>query len=242
MEICVLDIERGLVGRQSFTEEAPDARIVVEPGAVATGQVVDPEGKGIAGLSVAASYIAPVANPFGPLAEVRLPATAADAEGRFRLPWLPHDVELTIYVDGEDGRFISERKWTKSVTLPQGGELDLGPTVLDRAGQTLAGRVMDAERKPIFGCTVVDWGTGTIAKTDGVGRFELTGLPLLSYAGAVDQPYRPNLLAIHPEEPLFCGAGDVDPAWGYELDMVLEPPGRSADVSSMPRASPRVGY
>ena len=225
-EICVVDIERGLVGRLSLTEEATDARIVVEPGAVAAGQVVDPEGRGLGGLSVAASYIAPVANPFGPLAEVRLPATVADAEGRFRLPWLPHDVELTIHVDGEDGRFISERKWTKSVTLPQGEELDLGPTVLDRAGQTLAGRVMGAERELIPGCTVVDWGTGTIAKTDGVGRFELTGLPLLAYVGAVDQPYRPNLVAIHPQKPLFCGANDVDPAWGYELDMILEPPGK----------------
>ncbi len=225
-EICVVDTERGLVARLSFTEETTDARIVLEPGAVATGQVVDPGGKGLGGLSVAASYIAPVANRFGALAEVRLPATRTDAEGRFRLPWLPHDVELTIYVDGEDGRFISERKWTKSVTLPQGEELDLGPTVLDRAGQTLAGRVMDADRNPVPDCTVVDWGTGTIAKTDGVGRFELAGLPLLSNAGAVDQRYRPNLVTTHPEEPLFCGASVVDPARGYELDMILEPPGK----------------
>ncbi len=225
-EICVVDTERGLVGRLSFTEETTDARIVLEPGEGATGQVVDPEGKGLGGLSVAASYIAPIEKEHMPLPQVRLPATSTDAEGYFRLSWLPHGVELTIYVAGEDGRFISERKWAASVALPQRFQLDLGPTVLDRAGQTLAGRVMDAERELIPGCVVVDLGTRRTVKTDEVGRFEFTGLPLLAYEGAVDQPYRPNLLAVHPDETLFCGASDVDPAWGYELDMVLEPPGK----------------
>ena len=225
-EICVVDTDRGLVGRLSFTEETTDARIVLEPGGGATGQVVDPEGRGLGGLSVAASYIAPIERGDMPLPQIRLPATPTDAEGYFRLSWLPHSVELTIYVDGEDGRFISERKWAASVALMPRLTLDLGPTVLDRAGQTLAGRVMDAERELIPGCIVVDLGTRRTVKTDDVGRFEFTGLPLLAYEGAVDQPYRPNLLAVHPEEPLFCGANDVDPAWGYELDMVLEPPGK----------------
>ncbi|HCU38561.1 MAG TPA: hypothetical protein DGT21_25025 [Armatimonadetes bacterium] len=225
-EICVVDTERGLVGRLSFTEDTTDARIVIEPGGVATGQVVDPDGKGLGGLSVTASYVAPIEREHMPHAQVRLPATPTDAEGHFRLACLPYGVELTIYVDGEDGRFISERKWAASVELPPRFQLDLGPTVLDRAGQTLAGRVMDAERELIPGCTVVDLGTRRTVKTDAAGRFEFTELPLLAYQGAVDQPYRPCLLAIHPEEPLFCGANDVDPAWGYELDMILEPPGK----------------
>jgi len=224
-EICVVDTERGLVSRASFTEETVDARIVLEPGGAATGQVVDPDGKGLGGLSVTASYVAAIEKDYM-VHQVRLPAAPTHAEGRFRLAWLPYGVELTIYVDGEDGRFISERKWAKTVTLPQGGEIDLGPTVLDRAGQTLAGRVMDAERTLIPDCTVVDLGTRRTVKTDEVGRFEFTELPLLAYQGVVDQPYRPNLLAAHPEAPLFCGASEVDPAWGYELDMVLEPPGK----------------
>lgn len=239
-EICVADTERGLVSRASFTEETADARIVLEPGGAATGQVVDPEGNGLGGLSVAASYIAPIEREHMPLPQVRLPATQTDAEGYFRLACLPYGVELTIYVDGEDGRYISERKWAASVELPARFQIDIGPTVLDRAGQKLAGRVMDAERGLIPGCTVVDLGTRRTVKTDAVGRFEFAELPLLAYQGAVDQPYRPNLLAIHPDEPLFCGASDVDPAWGYELDMILEPPGkvrgRIVDADGKPTA------
>mgnify|MGYP000873186541 FL=1 len=223
-ELCFVHAERGLIRRLTVTGETTDACIVLEPGAVATGQVVNPEGQGVAGLQVSASYSVSTVRANRP-ATVFLPHAPTDDDGYFRLSWLPHGVEVTVYVAGEDGRFISDRKWAKSVTFIQGEELDLGPTVLDRAGQTLAGRVMDAERELQADCLVIDLGTGQVARTDEMGRFELTGLPLLAHASAVGMAYRPDILAVAPRASLFCLSSAVDLGVGHELDMVIEPLG-----------------
>lgn len=238
-EVCAVDITRGLVGRLEVAEETSDADVVLGPGAVATGQVVDPDGKGLAGVYVTATYRAPVKND-NMLPSIRLPATPTDADGRFRLSWLPYGVEVTIHVDGEDGCFISERRWEDSVWPTQEQELDLGSTVLDRSGQTLMGRVMDAERELVPGCLVVELGSGKTTRTDDAGRFELAGLPFLQQASLPASSHRPDIVAVHPENALVCAACDADPAWGYELDMILEPPakvrGRIVDADGAPRA------
>ncbi len=236
-EVCAVDTERGLVGRVTIAQETTEAEIVLAPAVVATGQVVDPDGNGIARIGVAAKYVPPI-DAGSTILDIALATVQTDAEGHFRLPCLPHGVEVTIYVDGEDGRFISERKWAKSVTLPPGEDIDLGPTVLDRAGQRLAGRVMDAERQLIAGCTVVEIGTRRVVTTDDLGRFELTGLPILDFPNVPDQFYECSIIAADADRKLFAGTARVDPAWGYDLDLVLEPPGavrgRALDATGAP--------
>lgn len=224
-ELCIVAPERGLVCRQVVTEETDELQVVVEPGAVAVGRVVNPGGKGLAGLEVTALYNAPV-DRGNQTTYVYLPGALTDGGGAFRLAWLPHGVPITVYVNGEDGRFISDRRWPETVTLEAGAEVDLGQTVLDRAGVTVAGRVMDAERELVAECMVVEVRTRRVVQTDEQGRFELTGIPILFWAALPGERFLPDIIVIGPERSRFCAAVSIDPGWEHELDLILEPPGK----------------
>ncbi len=223
-ELCAVHTERGLIGRLILSEPTSDARIVLTPGATATGQVVDVTGIGLAGVSVTAQYSA-LADADRTPTRARLPTARTDLNGRFHLPWLPHGVAVTVYLGGEDGCFVSERRWATSITLSEGETVRLGPTVLDRSGQRLVGRVMDAEHRPAPGCVVIDLGVRRRAVTDEAGRFELTGLPILRERDAIGRPYRPSILVVDPGRGHFCGVSDIDPRRVGELELVLGPPG-----------------
>ncbi len=216
--------DTGLAGRTVVAEATDNARIVLEPGAHVTGRVLDPDGNGVGGVKVAAHYRTKPNIPHS-LPRIRLPGVTADDNGAFRIGPLPSDVDLLIYVKGEDGRYISDRIWPETVSLRPGEERDFGPTTLDRQGRKLVGRVMDAERELVPGCVVLEVQNKIITRADELGAFQLSGIPYLDYDSVPGQFYEATVLAIHPRLPLFAGEQRIDPDWGFELNMVLEPLG-----------------
>ncbi len=224
MEIFAGHKDRGLAGRTVASQATNNARIVLEPGAYITGQVLDPQDNAVAGVKVAAHYHTKPNTPHS-LPRIRLPGVTADDNGVFRIGPLPSDVDLLVYVQGKDGRCISDRCWPETVSLRPGEERDIGPTTLDRQGRKLVGRVMDAERELVPGCVVLELQDKIITRADELGAFQLTGIPYLDYDSVPYQFYEATVLAIHPRLPLFAGKQRIDPDRGLELDMVLEPLG-----------------
>ena len=137
------------------------------PGAQIDGLVTDPDGQPVSGATVEAER-------FGPDRDQER-TTTTDADGRFRLTGLPHQlVDLTVRADGYPPR-------TLRGTRPETGETIL---IELQAGASLAGRVVDDAGKPAAGASVQlhpDFESltqGTLPssrdyykRTDGDGRF-----------------------------------------------------------------------
>ena len=104
---------------------------------------------------------------------------------------------------------------------------------------------MDADRLSQPDCLVLDLSSSAETKTDELGNFELTGIPYKQPGSLTSRPYEAHLLAMHPKLPLFAGDSAIDPGWGYEPGMVLQPlgklQGRLLDAEGKPVAKQEIG-
>ena len=139
---------------------------------------------------------------------------------------------------------IAESDWPEEFVLEPEEERDLGTATVDMAGQSIRGRVMDAERNPVEGCIVVDLQSEAMARTNELGVFEITGLPYRDVRSSPPQSYEAVLIAVHPDLKLYATEVKMDPDWGFEAHMVLEPlgsiKGRLLDEEGRPIAKQRV--
>ncbi len=267
LDFLVLARERKLARRAVLQAITAELQVVLEAGATLTGTVESPDGQGLNDVAVSCLH--------DPPSTAVLRSSVTDENGRFVITPLPAATQLRVQVVGNAWQYLRETQWPQSVILNAGEERDLGAAVVDMAGRSIRGIVMDAERELIPGCTVIDLVRGIKAVTDDLGRFELTGIPYRRDGmlapppppgpvallppppppgpvgpppppGAVrflppppppappQEPGRPmplrmdqvTLLAMHPKLPLFAAEAGIDPDWGFEPHLVLEPLGR----------------
>ncbi len=272
--LLILAKERGLARRAVLREITDELQVVLEEGATLTGTVESPDGRGLPEVSVSCLY--------APASRAVLLTSVTDGDGRFAIAPLPAGTQLRLRVTGDAWEYLSRTEWPQSVILNAAEERDLGAAVVDMAGRTVRGIVMDAERELIPGCTVLELGSGVKAVTDDLGCFELTGIPYrrdpMGLLPPPPAPGRPGplppppppepagppppgllevpgppvplrmdkvtLLAMHPKLPLFAAEAGIDPDWGFEPNLVLEPlgkvKGRLLDPEGRPMADHEV--
>jgi peroxiredoxin len=152
-----------------FELKARKAQTMLDEGVAVFGRVLDDQGRPIARASVSLGAERQIGN--GRM----LPKVATDAEGRFRFGHIPPGTQtLTAQAPGRAPELADV------VVAPDMKPLDfrLGP------GQTIRGRVVDRDGKPLDGVTIqsmnwkghssLDWKT----KTNAEGRFTWDSAPL----------------------------------------------------------------
>lgn len=118
----------GLAWHHLLTDETPPPlRIALARQAEVNGQVLDGEGKPVAGARVSAEELAPLGSPmhveYLPLNRLDLgmsqvaPATQTDAQGRFRLGGLPPEMRMTLMFQHDD--FVHQSAFVATSDEPQ---------------------------------------------------------------------------------------------------------------------------
>ncbi len=204
--------------------------------AAVTGRVVDADGNGLAGARVHWQRIQGTALRVTDVYD--MPGYAnTDADGRFTVEGLPAKMPIRVQMTDSEASYIRETEWPEELTLEPAETRDVGNAVVDLKGLTLKGRTMDAERNPLAGCRIMEVSSKSQAASRDDGTFELPGLPFRGYGLLV--------LAMHPDQPLFCIETNADPTVDRALDLVLEPLGsvcgRLLDAQGQPLRGWRVG-
>jgi len=259
-EVLAQSEDASLVGRVVVTDGAEEVQVRLQPEATVTGRVVTPAGEGMPQVPVKAEY-EPEQGDRGPayptLFTAPVASAVSDENGRFVLGLLPRDVAVKLTILGDRRPYLKSSDWPENVVLQPGETRDIGAAVIDIKGRSISGRVMDADRNLLPNCLVIDLFddpypflfqgyTGSRTRTDQLGRFKLTGLPYhYPNLWATElHPYEATLLAMHPELPLFAADAVIDPDWGFEPNLVLEPlgkvKGRLLDPEGRPMADHEV--
>lgn len=163
-------------GVQASLDGSDPLEIVVRPGAVIAGRVTDEQGRALPDIQVRARELREEDGRFGRAGGRGgfgrgffggSPETT-DANGEFRFDRLEAGrYELTLTGEG----------YARTEQEAETGQTDL--KIRMEVGQSISGRVVDAEATPIEGATVRvgnGWGRQNRAETDKEGRFELGGL------------------------------------------------------------------
>ncbi len=188
-------LEAGAAGflpgeRQLARKGAQPAVLALAPSATLSGTVVDKSGRPVEGVRITLGYIKGTQG---------LQATAlSHGDGKFRFPQLPPGgtFELTAVRTG-----FARTKATGR-TAPAGQPSPLTRIVMED-GQTVFGRVVDLDGRPIAGATVKllgDREESFEAVSDAEGRFEFRHL----------SPGRTSVQATHPEyAPAFLNRVEI---------------------------------
>jgi hypothetical protein len=177
-----------------------DEKPAVAPGqgGAVTGQVVDLQGRPVAGATVwGLSY----QEKYGP--------TASGADGRFRLPDLKFDKPVTVWADAPG--LARERR--DDVRILPGKDHDIGRLTL-LPGTRISGRAVDAQGKPVVGAkvelkhyrhqlghTITSQGTEWALSAGGDGRFTTPPLPAGSGHFALSAPGKARAFVQKAAEP-----------------------------------------
>jgi protocatechuate 3,4-dioxygenase beta subunit len=207
--VLARDAERDLAGAAVVHSPDEEGVIRLEQGAYLVASVRDPESKPLEGVEAKVAvdpdergyWVLPL--PF-----------ASEADGRLRMGPLPPGQPLRVTVDWEvEQKAVSDRWWrVDAVTLAPGEQRELPPLVLNLAGRSLRGTVVDERQQPVEGAIVCTAAFRPRTMTGAEGRFELSGLKA---RGTV------VVLALAPESGRAC-ALERDPDLVPEANLVLE--------------------
>jgi len=166
--------QRNLVTFMEFNEDVNNLDVRLEPGAIITGKVVDPYGKGIQTTKITTSMKHPDWRTILPRFPYRM---EVDAEGKFEIRALPlgHKYSVTAFAAGyRINKFEFQTKETP------GNRIEKGHIVLDRGQFSVSGVVVDIKRKPVANASVRCWcekeRVVIHTKTDAKGRFKADGI------------------------------------------------------------------
>jgi len=209
------DAEQGLAGAQFVFDLDSPVEVNLQPGAYILATVADTEGNPLEGMPVAAELKADRSGP-GPWTYVIM-GRRSDAEGSLRIGPLPAGYPLRVRPVGEANDKVADDTWRElgAISLREGEEYQLPPLVLNLGGRTVRGWVGDEEQNPVSGARILVTKCKQAAETDADGDFEIAGLPM---------KHDVWIVAIHPTKALYK-AERLNPDWGFEPGLILEPPG-----------------
>jgi len=166
--------QRNLVAFVEFNEDANNLDIRLEPGAILTGKVMGPDGKGIHAAKIS------LLSPDWQMLPVYV-TLKSDTEGKFEIKGLPlgHKYSVTAIAKGYRTNTIE----VSSGNVPD-NRIDIGPIVLDRGQFSVSGVVVDKKGKPVANASVHCSGENQVeihTQTDAKGRFKANGI----FKGAV---------------------------------------------------------
>lgn len=169
---CLIARERSrnLAVANDIDESTTTMDLTLEPALVIAGRVENPEGKG---LTNATGYLICWGGNMGAQLGGRL---RAHAEGRFEITALPRDRRYSIFATAKGYGSVNQR------IAPEDSEtnrIELPAFVLNVADRRLAGRVVDADEKPVAGARVSIYGQGQpndSIRADANGHFAFDGV------------------------------------------------------------------
>ncbi len=167
---------RNLAVAQLAGEASSTAELKLRPGVTLTGEVVDPNGRGIAGAEL--RIMLRVSNWGSTLESSRDVRT--DTEGKFEVPAIPSDQQynVTALARGYGQREID----LEESRVVAGDRVDVGRFELALANLSVTGAVVDAEGEPVPNAGVRCYGDGETGQpevrtqADAEGKFTLDGV------------------------------------------------------------------
>lgn len=164
--------EGNLAATINISEDTRVLDVKLKPGVNFTGNVMDPDGKGIEGAKIYVDMLRPGWNwSIGP---ERREQTTTDKEGKFEIIAIPagNKYDLSVKAEGY-GIKIIEQIDTDHLANNQ---LDMGNVTLAVANLSISGMVVDENDKPVAGAVVNNSGINQPhrnTKTDSNGKFTL---------------------------------------------------------------------
>jgi protocatechuate 3,4-dioxygenase beta subunit len=161
--------EGNLAAAVQMEEDARATDITLHPGVIFTGNVVDPNGKGIAGADVTIMLRGP---RWG--SSIGRDRKTSDAQGRFEIKAVPSGQKYSLYVIAEG--YGENRSEEISADDAVNFHLDLGNVTLPVANLSVSGVVVDSDDKPVAGARLYCYGEGqsrSNTQTDADGKFTL---------------------------------------------------------------------
>ncbi len=205
------DPDKGLAGAAFVDNPEEPVEIRLAEGGYIAAQVVDLQGEPVPDFHVRVNVSR--RNSLLDISWMR-----SDDRGEMRAGPLPAEIPLGVYAAGKMDAFtLNNWSGLQPVTLAPGEERVLPPLRVNPTGRSLKGWVGDEQQQPVKDALVFALGIEQPVVADQSGYFELTGL-------------RPKgelwIAAVHPEEALFA-AEQLDPDWGFRVNLVLRPLGQA---------------
>jgi len=160
------DPARNLAVAEEISEDVTNVSLKLKPGLIVTGRVEDPDGKPLTNASVSLNLMV---GSYGSLLDDK--PIGIDGQGRFEIAALPPGGRYLVWANakgyGSANRMVDHAEEGTN-------RIELEPLVLRVADRKLAGRVVDADDKPVSGAFVYTHGEGQpdeSTTTDRQGRF-----------------------------------------------------------------------
>ena len=173
--IVARHLQRNLAVAQPLEGPGGGVEVELRSGVVVTGQVLDPDGKGIEGADVAIMlHAARWGSTFMPYRGLK-----TDAQGRYEVPAIPADQRYTLNLSADGYGQAQAQLDPADVT---GERVQVGTCTLALANQTVSGMVVDLDGKPVPNVSVSCSGgfesgqPDRRTRTDAQGKFVLEGV------------------------------------------------------------------
>ena len=239
--VMARDVAAGLVTVIWIADVPEDLRLTLAPGGWVNATATDPQGHPVGGEGFTA-YLgerlepgeAPPATPWRVTHDYMFPSVETDQQGQARCGPLPPNCGLYLCFGGSSTFAVSVPapvRGREELVVQPGEEKVLPPVIINQAGRTVSGQVVDEHGQPVAGATVYASDVPAPVGTDAQGRFTLRRLPMRG---------RVWLLAADPVRPLF-GAVQMDPDRDPAPRLVLQRTGRARGQLVDEQGAPRAG-